>query len=92
MNWTSIVAIYVLFWVMSAYIALRFKMRTDDEAGIERIPGQADSAPAEFSPWRVMMHGTLIATVLFALYYANWTYGWITLDNIDIWGTPPQYR
>lgn len=92
MNWTSIVAIYVLFWVMGAYIALRFNMRTTDEAGIERIPGQADSAPAEFSAWRVALHGTVIATAAFALYYANWTFGWITLDDIDIWGTPPAYR
>ncbi len=92
MQWTSIVAIYVLFWVMGAYVALRFGMRTSDEAGIERVPGQADSAPANFLPWRAAWQGTLIATVAFVLYYANWSYGWITLDDIDIWGRPPQFR
>ncbi|MGH6787321.1 MAG: DUF1467 family protein [Novosphingobium sp.] len=92
MRWTSIVAIYVLFWVMSAYIALRFGMKTHDEAGVARVPGQEDSAPAYFSPWRVALHGTLIATVLFTLYYANWVNEWITLDVLDVWLTPPRYR
>ena len=92
MRWTSIIAIYALFWVMGAYIALRIGMKTHDEAGVEKVPGQEDSAPAAFSPWRVAGHGTLIATLLFGLYYLNWTQGWITLDTIDIWGRPPQFR
>ncbi|HNW19522.1 MAG TPA: DUF1467 family protein, partial [Sphingorhabdus lacus] len=45
MNWTSIVAIYVLFWVLSAFVILPIGVRTHDELGLEKTPGQADSAP-----------------------------------------------
>jgi predicted secreted protein len=86
MQWTSIIAIYFLFWVMGCFIALRFGMHTDREAGRDLVPGQADSAPAEFRPWRIVRNGTLIATALFALYYANWVCGWIGADHLDVFG------
>lgn len=86
MAWTSIIAIFFLFWVMGCFIALRFGMRTDQEAGRELVPGQSESAPAEFHPWRVLRNGTLLGTLLFAVYYANWTFGWIGADQIDIFG------
>ena len=46
MQWTSVLAIYALLWVMCAFVMLPFGMRTHEEAGLEKIPGQADSAPA----------------------------------------------
>jgi hypothetical protein len=27
----------------------------------------------------------LLGAVLFAIYYANWTYGWITPDDLDFY-------
>jgi predicted secreted protein len=84
MQWTSIVSIYVLFWVMGCYIALRFDVRTDQEEGRALVPGQADSAPSEFHPWRIIRNGTLIALLAFALYYVNWTQGWITMEDLDL--------
>ena len=33
MKLTSIIAIYALFWVMSAFMVLPFGVRTHDEAG-----------------------------------------------------------
>ena len=86
MKWTSIVAIYALFWVMGCFIALSFGVRTADEAGVEKVPGQAESAPAHFQPRKVLLRGTLLAAALFGLYYANWTYGWITTNDIDVLG------
>ena len=82
MKLTSIIAIYFLFWVMGCYITLRMGMQTADEAGIERVPGQADSAPANFNARQVLLRGTVLATAMFALYYANWSYGWITTDDL----------
>ena len=37
MKWQSIVAIYILFWVMSAFVVLPFGVRTHDEAGVPRV-------------------------------------------------------
>ncbi len=33
MNWTSIIAIYALFWVMTAFVVLPIGVRTHDELG-----------------------------------------------------------
>lgn len=84
MKWTSALAIYALFWVMSGLLVLPFGVQTADEAGIEKVPGQADSAPAHFSPRKIFLRMTILAAILFALYYVNYTQGWITVEDIDI--------
>lgn len=83
MQWTSIVAIYFLVWVMTAFVMLPFGVRTHDELGIEKVPGQADSAPANFAPGRLALRATVFAAVLTALYIANYEYGWITAQDLD---------
>ena len=85
MNLTSITAIYFLFFAGSAFILLPFGVRTTDEAGGERVPGQAESAPHHFDVKRHLLKAAILAAVLFALYYANWTYGWITPDDLDFY-------
>ena len=91
MRWTSIVAIYVLFWVLSAFLVLPFGVKTHDEAGIEKVPGQAESAPANFDAKRIARRATLLALVLFGLYYANYVNGWIGPRDLDLFGGPPNY-
>jgi predicted secreted protein len=86
---TSILAIYFLFWVMSAFIMLPFGVRTAEEAGIEKVRGQADSAPAHFRPGKLLLRATIAATVFTALFVANFTYGWVTAADIDILPKPP---
>ena len=83
MRWTSALAIYVLFWVLSAFLVMPFGVRTADELGAEKIPGQAESAPANFKPRRIVIITTIIATLLFGLYYANYVNGWITADMLN---------
>ncbi|RST30962.1 DUF1467 family protein [Sphingomonas ginkgonis] len=85
MKWTSISAIYFLFWTFSAFVLLPFGVRTSEEAGEERIPGQADSAPHRFDLSRHLLRTTVVATALFALYYLNWTFGWIGTDAFDFY-------
>lgn len=84
MKLTSIAAIFVLFWVMSAFLVLPFGVRTAEEAGVAKVPGQAESAPASFSVSRVAMRATVLALVLFGLYYLNYTQGWITVEMLDV--------
>ncbi|MEE4153935.1 MAG: DUF1467 family protein [Erythrobacter sp.] len=89
MEWTSILAIYFLFWVMAAFVLLPFGVRTSDEIGAAKVPGQADSAPANFRPARLIVRATALATVLTTLYVLNYDYGWITSEDIDILPEPP---
>ena len=85
MKLTSIVAIYFLFFAFSAFILLPFGVRTDEEAGMPKVPGQAESAPHRFHLKRHLLKALLLAAVLFAIYYVNWTFGWITPDDLDFY-------
>ena len=81
MNWISIVAIYALFWVMTAFVILPIGIKTHEELGLEKIPGQADSAPGNFQPGPVLLRTTLLSAALFGLYYANYVNGWVGRDS-----------
>ena len=85
MKATSISAIFFLFFAASVFILLPFGVRTDEEAGTDKVTGQADSAPHRFDLRRHLLKAALLALVLFALYYANWSYGWITADDLDFY-------
>ncbi len=90
MQVTSILAIYFLFWVMSAFIMLPFGVRTAEEAGVEKVPGQADSAPVNFRPGKLALRATVIAAVLTGVFVANYTNGWVTAADIDFLPKPPN--
>jgi predicted secreted protein len=81
----SILAIYFLFFAAATFFLLPFGVKTSEEAGHELVPGQAESAPHQFDLRRHLLKAALIALLLFALYYANWTYGWITADDLDFY-------
>ncbi len=83
MRFQSALAIYFLFWAFSAFLVLPFGVRTAQEAGGDLVPGQAESAPHEFSVKKLAVRTTIVATVLFALYYFNYVYGWITVEMLD---------
>lgn len=88
MKLSSIVAIYILFYAFSAFILLPFGVRTDEEVGTRKIPGQAESAPFRFNLRRHLAKAAILAAVLFALYYADWSYGWITPADLDFYNPP----
>ena len=86
MKFGSALAVYLLFWWLTLFAALPFGVRTSREAGQEPAPGEADSAPANPMLARKLAWTTVISAVLFALFYANLTAGWVTLDDIPGWG------
>lgn len=90
MQWTSIIAIYVLFWVISAFVVLPFGVRTHEELGIEKVRGQADSAPGNFRPMRVILRTTILAAIAFGLFYLNYHFEWITAEDVNFFGKPPE--
>ncbi|MGY6551947.1 MAG: DUF1467 family protein [Erythrobacter sp.] len=90
MQITSIFAIYFLFWVLTAFVMLPFGVKTADEAGVPKVPGQADSAPVNFRPGKLALRATVLATVLTALFVLNFEYGWITAADLDILPQPPE--
>ena len=86
MAWTSMLAIYVLFWAMSVFLVLPWGVRTTREAGGEPVPGQAESAPHEFDVKRLAKRVTVVATTLFGLFLLNYHFGWIGPAMFDFSG------
>ncbi len=90
MQWTSIIAVYFLFWIMTAFLMLPFGVKTADEVGAEKIPGQADSAPVSFRPGRLAIRATVLAAIVTTLWVLNYERGWITVDDIDFFPKRPE--
>jgi len=90
MKLTSILAIYVLFWTLSLFVVLPFGVRTDEEAGGKSACGHAESAPQNPMLWRKAGYTTLLSAVLFALFYANYVYGWIGVEDLPLVQPPSE--
>jgi predicted secreted protein len=85
----SILALYLLFWAMSFFLVIPFGVRTDEEAGVERGAGHAESAPQHFDFGRAALRATLLSALLFGAFYLNYIYGWISVDMLD-WARRPE--
>ncbi len=84
MSWKTVVAIYLLFWVMSAFLVLPFEAKAVRDQQVEPVAGQERGAPAVWRPARVALWTTIISSALFAFFYVNYVYGWMTVDMLDV--------
>ena len=50
--------------------------------------GHDPGAPDRFEPGRIVAQVSIIAAVVFGLYYANYVHGWVTVNDIDFWRPP----
>ncbi len=82
----SALSIYLLVWVVTLFAVLPFGVRTPDEVGAAKVKGQADSAPVEFRAGRLLLRAAILALVVTALYVANYINGWITVEDLILWG------
>jgi predicted secreted protein len=85
MKWTSVLAIYFLIFCFTVFLTLPFGVKTTEEIGAEQVPGQAESAPHRFDLPRHLLRAAVIAVVLTALYVANYQFGWITIEDLDLY-------
>jgi len=83
MKLQSILAIYILFWTLSLFVVLPFGVRTAEEAGETVQPGHAPSAPYRFSFGKAALRATIVSAVAFALFFANYRFGWVTIAMLD---------
>jgi predicted secreted protein len=90
MRWTSVVAIYALLWVLSAFLVMPFGLRTPDEVDGHQIgKGHADSAPVNFRPGRIAVRATILAAAMMILFALNYQYGWVNVSDLNFYGPPP---
>ncbi|MDQ2893586.1 MAG: DUF1467 family protein [Pseudomonadota bacterium] len=83
MKLTSMIAIYALIWAFSVFLVLPFGVRTTREAGGDLVPGQADSAPHEVRLGKIAIRVTILATLVFLVFVANYKFGWLTTDAFN---------
>ena len=83
MKFQSILAIYILFWTMSLFVVLPIGVRTPEEEGVETPAGHAPSAPHRFSFGKAAWRATIVSAVAFGLFYANYRFGWVTVEMLD---------
>jgi predicted secreted protein len=83
MKWTSILAIYLLFWWGCLFLVLPFRLRSSMEPD-EHVPGQAESATPRFSVGRTVLWTSIVSALFFAVYYVNYVNGWVTADFFDL--------
>lgn len=83
MRYTSIIAIYILFWWGCLFLVLPFRLRSS-MAPEDHVPGQAESAPPRFSVGRTILWTTIVSAIAFGLYYVNYVNGWVTAGFFDL--------
>lgn len=90
MRWTSVLAIYVLLWVLSAFLVMPFGLRTPDEVEGHKVEvGHADSAPVNFQPRKIALRATILAALMMFLFYLNYINGWVAVNDLNFYGPPP---
>lgn len=76
MSFTFAIAIFFIIWWLSLFAVLPFGLRTQGEAG-EVVPGTPESAPQRPRLLRIFAINTLVASVIFALFWLGVTQGWL---------------
>ena len=81
MSLTTAIAIYFLVWWIVLFAVLPFGVRSQEESGAI-APGTDPGAPAIPALWRKLIWTTVVATVVFALCFAVYSYRLVTLDGL----------
>ncbi len=84
MRITSIIAIYTLFWSLSFFLVLPFRLKRKDGSRDFAVRGEMPGAQGQFSFGRTCFWTTIVAILLFALYYANYVENWVPVETFDL--------
>lgn len=68
MPWLSIVAEYFICWWITLFMVLPVGLRTQGE-NKSVVKGTVESAPANFRFWRMFLMNTIVAAVVYGVFY-----------------------
>lgn len=86
MSVVSGLVLYAVFWFMGLLIALPIGLRTHGDEGTDVDEVTPASAPVNANVKRKMLWVTLIAFLLWAPVSLVIVSGWISVEDIDVWG------
>jgi len=81
MSLATAFAIYFIIWWVVLFAVLPWGVRSQDEDGTI-IPGSDPGAPAIPRLRRKLVWTTIVAAIVFAIWYAVYTYRLIALDDL----------
>ena len=76
MNWVLGAAIYAVIWSVVLFAVLPWGVRTQHEDG-DTVAGSAESAPTHPHMGRKVLATTIVAGVIFGLFYLALSLGWL---------------
>ena len=85
MRITAALILFSVTWFMVLFCVLPVRFESQGDRG-QVMPGTPASAPEDAMIGKKARITTVIATVLFGLFYLIITSGLITIDNMDIFG------
>lgn len=88
MTITAAIVLFSVTWFMVFFMVLQVGFVSQADAG-EVVPGTPRSAPADAQIGRKAKITTVIAVAVSLLIYAVIRTGWITRDNMDVFGIMP---
>lgn len=89
MGITSAIVLYAVFWFMTFLIVLPFRVHTQGDLG-EVVPGTHAGAPQVHNLRKKAVITTVLAFVMWATTVAIILSGWISVDDLDVFGRPPR--
>lgn len=91
MSLISGLAIYFIIWWVTLFLVLPFGVRTQAELSERRL-GTTPSAPARAMMWRKVLATTIVASVLFGLFYWAVEVQGLGLDDLTFLPMPDSLR
>jgi predicted secreted protein len=82
MKITSIIAIYFVTWWLCLFMVLPWGIRNASETGDRVERGNEPGAPVNPRIGRKMIYTTLLASIIFGIFYAAYTGDWPVLDYL----------
>jgi len=86
---TSAIVLYAVFWFMTFLVVLPFRVRTQGDEG-EVIPGTHAGAPEVHNLRKKALITTGLAFVMWAVAVTVILSGWISVEDLDVFGRPPR--
>jgi predicted secreted protein len=85
MTITAAIVLFSVTWFMVFFCVLPVRFQSQSEAG-DVVPGTPKSAPADAQIGHKARITTAIAVILSLVIYGIIVSGWITRDNMDVFG------
>ena len=90
MSIATLLAIYFITWWVVLFMVLPWGVRSQDESGAVE-PGTEPGAPVAHRLARKFLMTTIVASVLFALFYGAYAAGLVPVDFIMAISNPPHH-